>query len=559
MNAPQTKKKTTGLYLDELVTMRLQSGWGRPTGPAEPPGVMPELHERIAAINRDDKSSSKWSAVLERCKSHPKEVIRSDRRGRTCLSAACAKDPTVEVVQALLRECHFGTDALRDKHGRTALGIAISSHASLEVIEKLASRGRTVTVSDHGGNAPLHLACMNNYRYGVENLVRTLLKVDPEVAKLENNKGKIPLHLALEAKASAEVIELLAEVYPETVVNDTCGYTPLMMAIQYNATIEVFRCLVQANPAVTLKRDECGRLPLRRALEFRCDNPGIIDLLCTSKESVMETDKIGRNALHLALEWITINPLIIKTLLKQAPQASRIHSPCTGTPLQRAYQRYSRAIRNVEYHGPSASRESIRDMEDWWDVACAILRAATSHKDDDKRAFTKEGEWSILHAAIATNSPIQVFKTIMKYNFGEVNFPNQDDQYPLMLAAMMKKKDNKTKEAILNLLLDADCSQACEAPDKDGRYALSMAAESNGISTNVLYRILFGNPTALRIVDPVHKMYPFLIAALPRKTPENKADIASACVMQTNCIYELLVAGPDVLSFTIDMESGSHP
>mmetsp|Transcript_20426 Transcript_20426/g.31524 ORF Transcript_20426/g.31524 Transcript_20426/m.31524 type:complete len:558 (-) Transcript_20426:122-1795(-) len=555
MAPTQTKKKTNSLYLDDLVTMRLKSGWGRPTGPAEPPGVMPELHERIAAVKIDDDGPNKWEAVLARCKSHPKEVIRCDRRGRTCLSAACAKDPSVELVEVLLKECHFGTDALRDKHGRTALGTAINSHASLKVIEKLASRGRSVMVSDHGGNAPLHLACMNDYRHGVEDLVRILLEVDPTVAKLENTKGKIPLHLALEAKAPAEVIELLAKVCPETVANDTCGYTPLMMAIQYSASIEVFRCLVQANPSVTLKRDECGRLPLRRALEFRCDKAGIIDLLCTSKESVMETDKIGRNALHLALEWITVNPLIIKTLLKQAPQASHVHSPCTGTPLNMAYQRYARSIRNVEYHGPSASRASVRDMEDWWDVACSILRASTSHRDDDKRAFTKMGEWSILHAALATESPIQVFRTIMKYHVGEVNLPNQDGQYPLMLAATMQK-DNKTKEAILNLLLKEDCTRACEQPDKNGRYTLSVVAESNGISTDVLYRIIYGHPDALRIVDPIHKMYPFLVAALPRKESENKADAAAAGVMQTSCIYDLLVAGPDVLSFTVDMESG---
>mmetsp|Transcript_1184 Transcript_1184/g.1431 ORF Transcript_1184/g.1431 Transcript_1184/m.1431 type:complete len:197 (-) Transcript_1184:122-712(-) len=194
-------------------------------------------------------------------------------------------------------------------------------------------------------------------------------------------------------------------------------------------------------------------------------------------------------------------------------------------------------------------------MEDWWDVACSILRASTSHRDDDKRAFTKMGEWSILHAALATESPIQVFRTIMKYHVGEVNLPNQDGQYPLMLAATMQK-DNKTKEAILNLLLKEDCTRACEQPDKNGRYTLSVVAESNGISTDVLYRIIYGHPDALRIVDPIHKMYPFLVAALPRKESENKADAAAAGVMQTSCIYDLLVAGPDVLSFTVDMESG---
>lgn len=322
-----------------------------------------------------------------------------------------------------------------------------------------------------------------------------------------------------------------------------------MIAIQYSADIEVFRFLVEANPNITLKRDD-GRLPLRRALEFRCNHPGIIDLLCTSEESVMETDKIGRNALHLGLEWITVVPQMIKTLLKEAPQASRVHSPCTGTPLQMAYQRYARSVRNVEYHGISPNQSSLQDMEDWWNVTCAILKAATFVSTIDKRALTKDGRWSILHSALITNAPTQVLKTILQRHVTEVNLPNQDGRCPLMLAATLNKND-KVKECVLNMLLDADAAGPASLPDNGGRYALSVAAENNGISTSVRYRIVCAYPEALRVVDPIHSLYPFLVAALPREeTISNRMmDPTTISNLQTTCIYELLMAAPEVLSF----------
>lgn len=224
------------LYLDDLVTMKLKSSWGRPTGPVEQPGILPELHKRIAAIKEGMGGHEKeWTRILERCSSHPKEVVLLDRRGRTCLAAACTKKPPAEVVQALLKECHFGADCLRDKHGRTPLAIAINANASLEVITKLVSRRKVITISDHGGNAPLHLACLNEYRFGVEDLVKVLIEAAPDVAKLENNKGKLPLHLALEAKSSSKVIQMLAKSKFILSALSCCIYSSLIMVKHLDA------------------------------------------------------------------------------------------------------------------------------------------------------------------------------------------------------------------------------------------------------------------------------------------------------------------------------------
>jgi ankyrin repeat protein len=214
---------TSSGYLDvkEIVEDRLSSSWGRPVHP--PGGETSLMHQWISCIHpisyttqqeeQQQQNRHNWNQIEERCRTHPHEAAHLDRRGRTCLSAACAKKPPVSTIQAILQACgrHGETILERDKHGRTPLTIAISSNADLEVIATLLEKcPKAASVNDHLGHLPLHLAC-EGYDAGQVELVRDLLHAFPGAASRESFNGRTPLHSAMEGRAPVQVVEQLVK------------------------------------------------------------------------------------------------------------------------------------------------------------------------------------------------------------------------------------------------------------------------------------------------------------------------------------------------------------
>jgi hypothetical protein len=201
-----------GSTVEDLVTERLNRKWGRPIHPVPSPGETSLLHQLISQQQQQQQQpDNDWTTVLERCASHPHEAAHLDRRGGSCLHAACAKDPPILVVKSILQACRRNGEVVleRDKSGRTPLLIAISCSARLPVIETLLqSSQRSATVHDHLGHLPLHLASSGYPNHQTE-LIRLLLECYPEAAARETNDGRMPLHCAIEAMAPVCVVEQL--------------------------------------------------------------------------------------------------------------------------------------------------------------------------------------------------------------------------------------------------------------------------------------------------------------------------------------------------------------
>ena len=177
------------------------------------------MHELIKSLRNCNSSISNsgearnWHNIEDRCRTHPHEADHLDRRGRTCLHAACAKKPPVTAVECLLRACGKRGETIleRDKHGRTPLLIGIASNACLPVISLLLqSAPKAAAVHDHLGQLPLHLACAF-YDPGQIELVRLLLVAFPDAARRESFDGRLPLHAAVESNAPQQVVEQLVQ------------------------------------------------------------------------------------------------------------------------------------------------------------------------------------------------------------------------------------------------------------------------------------------------------------------------------------------------------------
>lgn len=206
----------TSQDVDKLITQRVRSSWGRQLSDLvekdQVSGSLSELHRLINALDaNDDAILSSWKTIITRCQSHPSEVVSLDRRGRTCLLSACAKNPPLDVVETMLSQSRHGADALRDKTGYTAMATAILNHASLEVVRMLSKRPSLMITTDHHGNTSLHLACQNRYRHGAVELVALLLEACSSLAGRENSAGKTPLHVAIECRAPLDIVRMLVK------------------------------------------------------------------------------------------------------------------------------------------------------------------------------------------------------------------------------------------------------------------------------------------------------------------------------------------------------------
>ena len=501
--------------IDSLAKMRLQKSWGKRSHGATTSRVSP-LHEMIG---HDVETTPEWGDVLSYVQRYPKEVMQTDRRGRTCLASACVRNPPLQVVKTMMRACCYGSEAFRDKSGKTALHNALNTNTmNMEVIYELCKSPELVQTSDHQANTPLHWACKEN----MEELVNVLLQAHPEAACQTNSSGRTPLHTALESKASFSIIEMIVQASPESVFVYCWGRTPLLTAIENSADYETHKLLVDTCPDMVEARDGRGQTMLQSALQHYCSNPDILGLLITSKEKVVEHDSFGRTALHVALSRPETNLLIVQIMLGAAPEASQVPSKWGERPLTMAYEYYTQRVHDLKSRSNSIS--ACRDVMNWWRVVGLLLDAAGTGK-------------SKLPTALETRAPIEVIKSLLKEYPEQIKAPTGHGDYPIAVAMKMQ---HMAKDELINLLLDCD-STTTSKPDSEGRSVLSLAAECDDLTANTMNRLIRAHPDALRSIDPTTKLYPVLIAA---------CDMHSTNV-DVSVIYELLSAAPDLLRVAI--------
>merc|ERR1711862_507706 len=142
------------------------------------------------------------------------------------LHHAVARNPTVEVTEALLQtypEAAAKSDSL---FKRLPLHVACLNGASSDVIRELLGaykNGAQHKMKD--GQIPLHYACGSG---ASKDTILELVKAYPEGARCQDNNGWLPIHLACLQNASADVIQLLLEIYPESVtIRTNRGNTPI--------------------------------------------------------------------------------------------------------------------------------------------------------------------------------------------------------------------------------------------------------------------------------------------------------------------------------------------
>lgn len=500
-----------------------------------------DLHDCISRVHpKGVVRERQWNAIQLRCQTHAEEATRLDRRGRSCLHAACAKKPPLNAIHSLVTASDDDILLKTDNHGRTPLAISISSNAPFEVIQfLLASEPKAAKKEDHLGRLPLHLACIG-YDYGQKELVKMLLDANTQACIHETRNGRIPLVLAVEVGAPVEVITLLVKNCPESVEMSGCGMNSLFMAI-HGGNLNVIQTLVGAWPKITSIRGASGAYPLRLAIE-RHSSSAVVECLCTSPDIVTDTDTHMENtALHAAFDNGQVpRGSVVSLLLKMAPQVSTLTCRSGHSPLTLACQKYTQL--------------SGRKVSLWNIVAMLLLAAKYGNSYPDLTALLDQKAF-VVHAAVSTLLPKEVVMNALYLYPDQAGLADCFGNYPFQLT--LTSPYEGAKSDILLKLLD-QYPEAATFRTQDGQSMLATAVMSLSVDARVIARLVQVQPETLRELNPVLNLYPFQLAALAKSSSATGSSVhpriekewnkkVDQDLVQLSVIFVLLRAAPDLV------------
>jgi len=250
--------------------------------------------------------------------------------GKTPLHEAVSRD-AIEITKALLDQ---GADVhIRDNWGRTAAHDAAAA-GNMKAMRALLRKNASYTTRDNGGQTPLHYAVKNNRKSVSRYLLNigadiyaadkngttpidmvlsdlTVMEwfIDGGIVNLPDNKGRYPLHIALEKKAPFEIILSLVEKGASLSTKDMRGETALHYAMR-NRDYESAKMFIDHNANIfALNKD--GDSPLSLASK---ESEEVLNWFINS-QNLNSTDNQGNTALHIAA--IERNTILYDYLIKR--------------------------------------------------------------------------------------------------------------------------------------------------------------------------------------------------------------------------------------------------
>jgi len=133
----------------------------------------------------------------------------------------------------------------------------------------------------------------------------------------------LPIHQACSnADVKLKIIECLAQVYPESLLLVESGThrTPLHIAMRARASDEVIAFLMKTCPEAVSMQDALGRIPLHYACSNQVSTVTIKSLIWSYPESVRASDNLGWTPLHVASSLYQ-TPDVVEVMLIACPEA----------------------------------------------------------------------------------------------------------------------------------------------------------------------------------------------------------------------------------------------
>ncbi|MBN2652556.1 MAG: ankyrin repeat domain-containing protein [Spirochaetales bacterium] len=208
-------------------------------------------------------------------------------------------------------------------YGKTPLYEAFVHNAN-QIAEKLIEQGAKIDIRDNWGKTPFHAAAESGNTSGCMILIKNKASFSER-----DNSGNTPLHYAVlnNKKQTADYLKRLgADVYASNKSNqtpvdivlenkekadwfidsayinlpDNNGRTPLHIALENKASMEIIRLLVEKKNANLNSKDMSGEIPLHYAM--KTENYDAAKFLLSKNSNIFYLNKDGMSPLYMAME-----------------------------------------------------------------------------------------------------------------------------------------------------------------------------------------------------------------------------------------------------------------
>jgi ankyrin repeat protein len=172
-----------------------------------------------------------------------------------------------------------------------------------------------------------------------------------------NPGGGFAIHKAVRELSTPEIVRFLASEHPPALQEcDGDGYTPLHWAVRQQASLEIFRCLVELCPEALYRKTstESGFLPLHLALDSEHEEGNNDD-----DEAAASADAAG--------EWGAMSLFrVVRYLIEQCPASVRVRSGRGWLPIHHAVRGSTVPSRERVGHEASDALQVIRLLVGEW-------------------------------------------------------------------------------------------------------------------------------------------------------------------------------------------------
>jgi len=303
----------------------------------------------------------------------------------------------IEVEPSLIRAV--------DKFGRTPLLVACcNKHITLDTIQCLYNAYReAIHIPDTCGWLPIHELAHNielEEAASVE-ILQFMLNIDPTVARERIDDGCLPIHHAIDKKAT-DFCKLLIDVYPESLrVRSSDGILPIHCALKADRAdvVDTIEYMLDLYPQSIDATDRQGLTPFHRSAQGK--RADIVELLlkydpdAASKASRHRTNSISTYNLPLHLTCASghvAHTEMAEVLFDACPQAIFAHNDEGKTPLDLARERETRHRRDPNEsvlvyflqtqqayarQAQDIKTKTTIDKNDWLSFCCALRNNAS--------------------------------------------------------------------------------------------------------------------------------------------------------------------------------------
>lgn len=397
----------------------------------------------------------------------------------------------------------------------TVLTVMLESGDWASALTRISSHPCEIRTLHAHCRTPLHLACDVDAPAVV---IAGLVQAYPQACARVGTSGMTPLHLTCSsAHASIHVVRVLLElgdVAAQCSLPDLDGDTPLHAACRSGAPLEVLEVLLQAYPAAVNERDYEGLTPLSRLwvrYVVMLGEDALANIRC-------EADLTG----DLGQAWCKT-----QVLLEYAHRESLRRSD--GAELQPQQQHQD--VATLVVHA-AASVDCPRAVVQ---IAARVYSHALAVRDH-------EGLTPLLRAAAA---PLYKVRDLSDdgYLLEDVVHGDTDDDAS---GASHRLDDDEAdspqapaQPSVIEILLQANQELPCAGaslPDPHGRRPLHVALAMGKHWDQGVSHLVQVYPEALAAMDPVKRLFPFMLAAAQGKASSD-----------LDTIYQLLRCSPSVV------------